>query len=251
MTVQSPQNPTEAGVILVDKPVGLTSFKVVSRLRRILHIKKIGHAGTLDPFATGLLILCVGRPATKLISRFMDAEKEYIATLRLGVETESFDQEGKITAQHVVPFIDESRLSECLRQFVGEQWQTPPIYSALKHKGKPLYYYARKGTPIEKEPRRITVFELERVDSGEIASGEKETLVLRITCSKGTYIRSLASDIGKSLGCGAYLEALRRTRTGGFSVMKALDWEALSSEDALVHCLEQMIPVEDVCKLLQ
>ena len=145
-----------AGVFLVDKPVDITSFKVVSRLRRILGIKKIGHAGTLDPFATGLLILCAGRPATRLISRFMEGEKEYLATLRLGVETETLDTEGAVTVRRPVDAITNTQVEACLQKFKGRQLQVPPAYSALKHKGKPLYYYARKGIAVEKEPREVT-----------------------------------------------------------------------------------------------
>ncbi len=241
----------EAGVFLVDKPVGITSFGVVGRMRKILRMKKVGHAGTLDPFATGLLIVCAGRPATKLISRFMDGEKEYIATLCLGVETETLDTEGEVVNRTEVGTISEESIEDCLASFRGKQMQTPPAYSALKHKGKPLYYYARKGIKIEKEPREIEVSTLERIGEGGDIAGKEGVLNIRVVCSKGTYIRTLAADIGEKLGCGAHLTGLRRTKSGIFHVDNALNWEELSDADALNHTKNKMICVEEVAKLLQ
>lgn len=241
----------EAGVFLVDKPVDISSFGVVSRLRRILKIKKVGHAGTLDPFATGLLIICAGRPATKLISQFMDGKKEYLATLMLGVETETQDTEGVVTSRKPVGEISCLEVEECLEKFRGRQMQVPPIYSALKHQGKPLYYYARKGIEIIKEPREVDITTLERTDGDLTLSGDEAELCIRVVCSKGTYIRTLAADIGKNLGCGAHLVQLRRTRSGCFTVDESLTWDDLSSEDALSQCINKMITVEQVCKLLQ
>jgi len=241
----------KAGVFLVDKPVDITSFGVVSRLRRILHIKKVGHAGTLDPFATGLLIVCAGRSATKLISQFMDGKKEYLATLRLGVETETQDTEGAVTARTPVGEISSLQIEECLQNFRGRQLQVPPAYSALKHKGKPLYYYARKGILIAKEPREVDISVLERTDGGHALAGEVADLCIRVVCSKGTYIRTLAADIGRTLGCGAHLVQLRRTRSGCFSVEGSLTWRDLSGEDAESQCFNKMFTVEQVCKLLQ
>ncbi|MCP4337443.1 MAG: tRNA pseudouridine(55) synthase TruB [Desulfobulbaceae bacterium] len=241
----------DAGVFLVDKPVDITSFGVVSRLRRILQIKKVGHAGTLDPFATGLLILCAGRPATKLISQFMDGEKEYLATLRLGVETETLDTEGAVTARRPVGEISSLQVEECLQRFRGRQMQVPPAYSALKHKGKPLYYYARKGIEITKAPREVDIQILERTDGCETLFGEVAELSIRVVCSKGTYIRTLAADIGTALGCGAHLVQLRRTKSGCFSVDGSLTWDELCDDEALNQCLHKMLSVEQVCKLLQ
>ncbi len=241
----------EAGVFLVDKPVDISSFGVVSRLRRILQIKKVGHAGTLDPFATGLLILCAGRPATRLISQFMDGQKEYLATLRLGVETATQDTEGAVTSRTPLGELSPLEIEECLQKFRGGQMQVPPAYSALKHNGKPLYYYARKGIDIVKDARPIDIFTLERTDGCPTLSGEEAELSIRVVCSKGTYIRTLAADIGRSLGCGAHLVQLRRTRSGFFTVDDSLTWDDLSSEEALKHCLGRMITVDEVCKLLQ
>jgi tRNA pseudouridine55 synthase len=241
----------DAGVFLVDKPVDITSFGVVSRLRRILQIKKVGHAGTLDPFATGLLILCAGRPATKLISQFMDGEKEYYATLRLGVETETLDTEGAVTARRPVGEISSMQVEECLQRFRGRQMQVPPAYSALKHKGKPLYYYARKGIEITKAAREVDIQILERTDECETLFGKEAELSIRVVCSKGTYIRTLAADIGTALGCGAHLIQLRRTKSGCFSVDESLTWDDLCDDEALNQCLHKMLSVEQVCKLLQ
>ncbi len=252
MTKKNEGRVTPAGVFLVDKPAGMTSFAVVARVRRILHIKKVGHAGTLDPFATGLLVVCVGRPATKMISRFMAGEKEYLATLRLGVETETLDTEGKITKTTEVGILNGSDIEASLQRFRGVQMQTPPVYSALKHKGKPLYYYARRGIEIKKEPREITVSTLERIDDGKDLAGKEVDLQVRVVCSKGTYIRSLAADIGKDLGCGAHLVQLRRIRSGCFSIEEGcLTPEDLTAEDARKRFLRKMLSLEEVSKLLQ
>lgn len=240
-----------AGVFLIDKPAGPSSFAVVARMRRILGIKKVGHAGTLDPFATGLLVVCAGRPATRLISRCMEGEKEYLATLRLGRETTTLDPEGEIIAKKEVGSLSDNEIESCLAAFRGRQLQKPPAYSALKHKGKPLYHYARKGIIIEKEPRPIDITALERCGQKESCDNGNPYLTLRVRCSKGTYIRVLASDIGKKLGCGAYLSALRRTQSGIFSLTDALSWEMLTTEDAKRVCLEKMLPVEEVVNVLQ
>ncbi len=245
------KTPFEAGVFLIDKPAGMSSFAVVGRMRRILGIKKVGHAGTLDPFATGLLIVCAGRPATKMISQFMDGEKEYLATLQLGVETETLDPEGEVVNRRPVGKIIPEDVEACLEKYRGEQKQVPPAYSALKHKGKPLYYYARKGIEIKKEARDVQIKVLERTDEEVDLEGDVAELNIRVVCSKGTYIRTLAADIGNSLGCGAYLTQLRRTKSGCFSVEHALDWDALSAEDAKDCCLEKIMSVEQVAKLLQ
>ena len=242
---------SQAGVFLVDKPAGLTSFSIVSRIRRILGIKKVGHAGTLDPFATGLLIVCVGRPATKLISLFMEGKKEYLATLCLGVATETFDTEGEITSRKPVGNLSGEDIEICLRGFRGPQLQTPPRYSALKYKGKPLYYYARKGIDVIKAPRKIDIVLLERVDENCNLSGAEAELTLKVVCSKGTYIRTLAADIGETLGCGAHLVKLRRTRSGCFSVENSLTIDDFTAPDARERFLAKMLSVEEVGKLLQ
>ncbi len=230
----------EAGVFLVDKPVGWTSFSVVRHVRRLLGIKKVGHAGTLDPFADGLLIVCAGRPATRLIDRFMAGHKTYRALLQLGVETTTQDPEGEVTNTCPVPELTDARIRECLAGFVGSRMQTPPPYSAAKHKGKPLYYYARKGIEVRKEPKKIEVYTLTL--AGYDAATHR--LGIEVRCSRGTYVRVLAADIGRSLGCGAYLLTLRRLASGPFSVADALSGEALMEEDGREKLLGAFLSVE-------
>lgn len=231
----------EAGIYLIDKPVGPTSFRIVQQVRRALGIKKVGHAGTLDPFASGLLILCAGRPATRIIDKLMGGDKEYEATLLLGVETDTQDLEGKVVQERPVGDISRAAVEECLSGFLGEGMQTPPCYSALKHKGKPLYYYARKGIEVVKPPRRIMISELQLVDLGP------NRMTIRVKCSKGTYVRTLASDIGKALGCGAHLTALRRLQNGNFSVKEALPGDCLEDRNhAKIELEKYRMSVDEV-----
>ena len=229
-------------VFLIDKPVGPTSFKMVQLVKRALNMKKVGHAGTLDPFASGLLIICVGRAATRQIPLLMDGEKEYTATLKLGVETDSQDLTGNVTALHEVAGLDRDGIDACLKSFVGEQLQQPPAFSALKYKGKPLYYYARKGIKVVKEPRLIFIRQIEAL------SWENDLLQIRVVCGKGTYIRTLAADIGTALGCGAHLVELRRLRSGSFSVDNALSGKDLDQDRLAVNelLMKNLLPVEDV-----
>lgn len=240
-----------AGVFLIDKPVGISSFGVVSRIRKILKIKKVGHAGTLDPFATGLLVVCAGRPATRLIESFMVGEKEYVATIKLGIETTTQDPEGEIVRRRDVGTISVEEFESCLKKFTGKQLQTPPAYSALKHKGKPLYYYARKGIEVKKDPREIEIRELQRVDSPVELRGVEVEVTVRVVCSKGTYIRTLAADIGSYLGCGAHLSELRRTKSGFFAIEEALTWEELTGDMSYQLLMDKMISTEQVAILLQ
>ena len=213
---------------------------MVSLVRRALKIKKVGHAGTLDPFASGLLVICVGRPATKMISRFMAGEKEYEARLRLGIETDSQDTEGKIIRQREVGNFSRDLIEETLAAFTGEIFQQPPAFSALKHKGKPLYYYARKGIKVVKEPRKVVIRQLDCLARGP------ETLDIRVVCEKGTYIRTLAADIGEALGCGAHLIALRRLASGNFSVAEAVSGRELMDNPGAGKILQTaMLSVEE------
>ncbi|MBC8208729.1 MAG: tRNA pseudouridine(55) synthase TruB [Desulfobulbaceae bacterium] len=243
--------PFEAGIFLIDKPIGPTSFAMVSRVRRQLKIKKVGHAGTLDPFASGLLILCAGRPATRMISGIMEGTKEYLATLSLGIETTTLDPEGDIVSRQPVSPLSPAQIEACLAGFRGEQQQVPPMYSALKHKGKPLYTYARRGVEIERAPRLVMIEALERTGPETELSGTGAELTIRVVCSKGTYIRTLAADIGRTLGCGAYLTALRRTRSGFFSVDQALSGDDLLLPDGRERLLAGALSVADVGNLLQ
>ncbi len=232
--------PFSAGVILIDKPTGITSFGIVRKVRRLLGVKKVGHAGTLDPFASGLLIVCAGRGATRHIEEFMQGRKRYRAVLQLGMETETQDREGRITATGAVPDLTPADIEQCLKGFVGPQLQAPPPFSAAKHKGKPLYHYARQGIMIRKEPRAIEIYSL--CSLGYDAS--THLLECEVACSRGTYIRVLAADIGERLGCGAHLHALRRTESSGFTVEDALAGTLLDADNALEHLLSAMMSVD-------
>lgn len=213
-----------SGFLLVDKPIGPTSHDIVDIARRALRTRKIGHAGTLDPFASGLLILAVGAK-TKEISKFVGLDKAYEATLRLGAASDTMDRTGVITQKTGIETINREEFELALKKFRGEIDQTPPMYSAKKVGGKKLYDLARAGIEIERLPVRVTIHEL------EIISYEWPLAKIQTRVSSGTYIRALADDIGKLLGCGAYLEELRRTKIGGFDVKDAVKPEeiALSS----------------------
>ena len=234
------------GVVLIDKPRGVTSFAMVKQVRRLLAIKKVGHAGTLDPFATGLLIVCVGRPATRLIDRFMAGGKRYRALLQLGVETETLDPEGKVIGTAPVPDLNEEEIRSCLARFIGRQLQAPPAYSAVKHQGKPLYHYARQGIVIAKEPREIEISSLVFGSYDPML----HQLAVDVACSRGTYVRVLAADIGRALGCGAHLLELRRLSSGCFTVAESLPGEALAEEDGGKLLLAAMFTVAQAEALL-
>jgi tRNA pseudouridine55 synthase len=209
-------------VLLVDKPLNWTSFDVVHRVRDLFHVKKVGHAGTLDPKATGLLILCTGKK-TKDIDTFTGQEKEYEGVMQLGATTASFDSETPEQDQKNFLLIDEKQILNVFSTFIGAQLQVPPMYSAVKYGGKPLYKYARKGRSLERQPREITVSEFILIKM------ELPSVYFRVVCSKGTYIRSLVDECGKKLLCGAYLKELRRTRIGSLSLHQALQIEDLHS----------------------
>jgi tRNA pseudouridine55 synthase len=202
-------------MLLIDKQVGITSFDVIYRLRRWHGVEKAGHAGTLDPNATGLLIVCIGRE-TKQLHRFADLEKEYSATMQLGIQTPSYDTETDVTERKDFSSVTLDALMDVCRRFTGRQMQTPPMYSAVKHRGKPLYKYARRGKILERRPKEIDIRQL------SITAFSAPNVEFKVTCSKGTYVRSLVHDIGIALGCGATLTALRRTRIGEFRVEDAV-----------------------------
>lgn len=204
----------EGQVLLIDKPLNWTSFDVVRKIRSLIKIKKVGHAGTLDPLATGLLIVCTGR-FTKKINEYMGMEKEYTGTFTLGATTPTYDLESDpvniMDYHHLTP----EQIKGATANFIGEIQQVPPIHSAIKQAGKPVYLMARKGVDVQLEPRTITIteFVIEKV--------ELPVVHFKVVCSTGTYIRSLAHDYGRQLGCGAYLSSLRRTRIGIFTAAKA------------------------------
>ena len=201
--------------LLIDKPLEWTSFDVVRKIRNLIKIKKVGHAGTLDPLATGLLIVCTGK-FTKKINEYMSQEKEYTGTITLGAVTPTYDLESK--PENFKPYhsITKDQITEATKKFTGEILQTPPIHSAIKQNGKPVYLMARKGIDVVLEPRKITIKEF------EITSIEIPVVSFKVVCTTGTYIRSLANDFGAELGCGGYLSKLRRTRIGNFNVEDAI-----------------------------
>ena len=213
------------GFILINKPAGITSHDVVDKLREITKIKRIGHAGTLDPFATGLLILGIGREFTKKLSIFQKKDKEYVATLKLGAESDTFDREGKIIEKVVEKIPERKEVEKVLKSFLGEIEQIPPAFSAKKVKGKKLYELARKGIKVEPKPQKVKIYEI------SILEYKFPYLKIKVECSSGTYIRSLANDIGKKLGCGAYVDELVRTKIGEFSIEKAVDLSKLNSQN--------------------
>ncbi len=210
-------------VILVDKPSGWTSFKVVHIIRKITGVKKVGHAGTLDPLASGLLILCTGKK-TKEITKFQEREKTYTGIITLGKKTLSMDLETEIIEEKSVDGVKQSDIERARDLFVGEILQTPPMYSALKVGGKTLYNLARKGKTIKREPRKVKVskFLIKKIQLPDIH--------FEIRCSKGTYIRVIANDMGEELGVGGVLSSLRRTMIGKFSVINALKVEAFEQK---------------------
>ena len=211
------------GVLLLDKPLGLSSNDALQKAKRLFRAEKAGHTGTLDPLATGLLPLCFGA-ATKFSQISLDADKRYVATLKLGVTTSSGDAEGEVLRTRDVR-VDRVLIDDACRRHTGTIDQVPPMHSALKHEGRPLYDYARTGVEVPREPRRVT---LHAIDVLEWAG---DRLVLDVRCSKGTYIRTLAEDIGEALGCGAHLAALRRTGSGALTLAGACTLEQLAALD--------------------
>lgn len=199
---------------MIDKPLEWTSFNVVSKIRSTIRIKKVGHAGTLDPLATGLLIVCTGK-FTKKINEFMGMEKEYTGTFTLGAVTPTFDLESEPQDHKHYAHLTEEVIKAATAQFTGEIMQVPPSHSAIKQAGKPVYLMARKGLEVKLEPRPLTIYAF------EVTAIRLPEVDVRVVCSTGTYIRSLANDFGAALGCGGYMSALRRTRIGTFSVEDA------------------------------
>ena len=222
---QRPRVPRRAldGVLLLDKPVGLSSNDALMRAKRLYTAKKAGHTGTLDPLASGLLPLCFGE-ATKFSQDLLDADKTYEATMRLGIRTTTGDAEGEALETRDVN-CDFAAINGALAQFRGDIVQVPPMYSALKRDGKPLYEYARAGQTVEREGRNVTIHAL------ELLACELPDVTFRVTCSKGTYVRTLAEDIGEALGCGAHLVALRRTGVGSLTLEHSVTLDALSDAE--------------------
>ena len=213
----------DVGILNVDKPGGLTSHDVVARVRRLAPGTRVGHAGTLDPMATGVLVVCLGA-ATRLIEYLADADKRYRATVRFGAETTTWDAEGEVVAHGAIDDLTLTRIVAVLPRFIGEIDQVPPMYSALKRDGQPLYRLARRGVTVERAARRVTIHGI------DVERWESPDLTVSVHCSKGTYVRALAHDLGRALGVGAHLAALQRTAVGSFTLAEAVSLERLLAE---------------------
>lgn len=249
------------GCLIIDKPEGWTSHDVVGKLRKILKTKRIGHTGTLDPFATGVLVALVGK-ATRL-AQFLDKDvKEYEAELAVGFETDTGDRTGRKKAKGKRQNISAEEIENILPEFRGEIWQTPPMYSAKKVEGKKLYELARKGIEIEREPVKVKIYELELLNEAQNSKFKIQNFSVRVACSAGTYIRTLAEDIGKRLETGAHLAELRRTKAGRFDLSKAATLEdlektvaenrigdiAISMNEAISHLPQIFLSEEEILK---
>lgn len=217
--------PPGRGVLVVAKPAGPTSFDVVARVRRALHVRRVGHAGTLDPGAAGVLPILIGE-ATKLMPYLADQAKEYRATVRFGLTTDTLDIGGRVLSTTPVPPLARADVEQACRRFVGRVAQVPPMYSALRHEGRRLYELARRGVEVEREPREVVIHSITVEDIGPAA-----TATLRVACGKGTYVRVLAADLGAALGVGACIERLVRTRVGPFRLEDAVPWEEVERGD--------------------
>ncbi len=226
------------GIVNVNKPLGITSHDVVYRLRRILNIKKIGHTGTLDPDASGVLPMCVGK-GTKLAELLTGADKQYLAELTLGAVTDTQDASGEVLERFEV-CVTENDVSKAVQSFIGEIEQIPPMYSAIKIDGKKLYELAREGKTVERKARKVTILNIE-VKSIDL---EKNTVSILVDCTKGTYIRTLCEDIGRALGCGGYMSKLTRTKSGRFDIEDAYDLDAIA-QMAEMDDYSFMIPIEN------
>jgi len=211
------------GIIVIDKPEGMTSHDVVSHVRRVIRMRRVGHAGTLDPMATGVLVILLGR-ATKLFNQFVTFDKSYRATLILGTKTTTADTQGKVIQQLPYQYVTESQVKNVFQQFLGETQQVPPMVSAIKVGGQRLYKLARQGIEVERAPRKIRISELNCIDFA------LPKVTFSLNCSKGTYVRKLAEDVGDVLGCGACICKIQRTKVGPFAVEQAVKLENVNKD---------------------
>ncbi|VAW95403.1 tRNA pseudouridine(55) synthase [hydrothermal vent metagenome] len=227
------------GILLLDKPVGLTSNSALQKVKRIFNARKAGHTGSLDPLASGLLPICLGE-ATKISAYLLNADKKYRAICKLGITTTTADSEGDIIQQSSVPDLNKDLIEKVLKKFSGEIDQIPPMHSALKKNGQPLYKLARQGIEVERTARRITIHSI------ELSKVDNDCLYFDVHCSKGTYIRTLSEDIGKKLGCGAHLAGLQRVETGPFNFEQACSFEMLESyaADGISQLDALLLPME-------
>lgn len=228
-----------SGVLLLDKPQGMTSNRALQIAKRLFQANKAGHTGSLDPLATGLLPVCLGE-ATKISAFLLDADKRYQASCRLGQTTTTADSEGEVLESRAVPVLSPRQIKSVLQRFQGEIEQTPPMYSALKHQGQPLYRLARQGQTVDRAPRRVTIYNI------DLLSMSAEHLVLDVKCSKGTYIRTLAEDIGAALECGAHIDGLRRTAAAPFddSALVSLEQLEALAEQGMEALDSLLLPVD-------
>lgn len=237
MSSSAPAHPAPEGILVVDKPVGPTSFDIVARIRRASRQRRIGHGGTLDPLASGVLPLFLGR-ATRLAQFSADAGKEYRATIRFGAETTTYDAEGEITRTAPVDTLTREAIERALERFVGEIEQLPPMYSAVQVGGQRLYALARQGREVERPTRRVTIF------SARLVEFQPPEATVEIACSKGTYIRSLAHDLGRAVEVGAHLTALRRTRSGPFTLEQAVPVEVAEEAFRSGNAAQLLLPAD-------
>jgi tRNA pseudouridine55 synthase len=226
------------GILLVDKPVGITSHDVVDSLRRKLSMRRVGPAVTLDPIASGLLVIVPGT-ATQVSQFIMNCDKTYAGEMLLGVSTDTHDAQGMITATKDVPELSSEEVEEAMHCFTGEQYQTPPMFSAKKVNGVPLYKLARKGQNIEREPRLVNIFEL------ELVSFNLPLVGFKLSCSKGTYVRTIINDVGERIGCGAHMTNLTRTRVGSMSMENATKLDAIVAMP-LESIAKMVLPITDI-----
>jgi tRNA pseudouridine55 synthase len=229
------------GIVIIDKPTGHSSNHVLQQVKRLFDARKAGHTVSLDPLASGVLPVCLGE-ATKLSGYLLDADKQYAVTCKLGITTDSGDADGEMVSEQPVPDFDEAQLNAILVGFIGEQEQVPPMFSALKHQGQPLYKLARQGVEVERKARRITIYQIDLLDCNS------DSFTLSVRCSKGTYIRTLVEDISLKLGTGGHVTMLRRTGVAGYSLSDAVSLEQLTAmreEDGLSALDEQLEAAED------
>ncbi|HEV8308870.1 MAG TPA: tRNA pseudouridine(55) synthase TruB [Methylomirabilota bacterium] len=218
-------SPVVDGILIAEKGAGVTSFQVVAHLRRVLRVPKVGHGGTLDPMATGVLPILLGQ-ATKLTPYLQAQDKEYVATVRLGVTTDTLDATGRVTGERPVPPLDAETIRAALARFIGEIEQVPPMFSALHAGGRRLHELARAGIEVARPARRV------RIDALQLIEWAPPSFTIRVACGTGTYVRSLAADLGAALGCGAHLGALERTRLGSFALAEAVPWAVIREGEA-------------------
>jgi tRNA pseudouridine55 synthase len=229
------------GIIVVDKPKGMTSARVVAEVKKTVGAARVGHTGTLDPFATGVLICCINQ-ATRLARFFLHGDKRYEGLLRLGSTTDTQDATGQLLETLPVPKLDQAFLENLFKRFEGRQWQRPPVYAALKHEGTPLYKLARQGRPVQKPARPVTIKRL------RILQAAPPDVRFEVACSAGTYVRTLCHDIGQAVGCGGHLAELRRTESCGFDVATAVSLDRLGALSAAGQMAEMVIPMAEALK---